>query len=286
MMKKIQLIVFFIIAGFSLQAQTAWIIPDPTTADFDPAKESTLYIDVTKSSDCSELGTAGDLYLWTWSPNELPEGNSKANGEWSASNPELKLTDEGNGIYSFTFVPTEFYEVSAEEVYEKDFSFLVKALDGSGGKTTCSEDKTEDLKVEAVPFVLAKKVGAFPEVGQKDTLFTRPGEFFTLIYDRSLEEDMNILSADNYFVFAKAVGTDGRTYTYATPAQLDSKPELQMIPDEEDKFYWTVQPEIFFGDLLPDGVSVSTLRLQIAKEGARSNGDLVDGTFEFFYKCN
>ncbi|MEL6922758.1 MAG: hypothetical protein AAFO94_01840, partial [Bacteroidota bacterium] len=144
-MKNIALLIFlsFGVSLSMLNAQKAWIVPDPTTADFDPTKEITIYIDVKKTEDCPELADLEELYMWTWNPNELDAGSPKANGSWGESNEVMKLTNEGGGIFTYTMVPTEFYEVTADVVYEKDFSFLAKALDGSGGKTACGEDKTE-----------------------------------------------------------------------------------------------------------------------------------------------
>ena len=61
------------------QSQTAWIEPDPKTAAFSPTKEATIYVDISKT-ECPDLANLRDLYMWTWSPNELPVGNEKNNG--------------------------------------------------------------------------------------------------------------------------------------------------------------------------------------------------------------
>lgn len=270
----------------SAQQDVAWIEPDPTTINFDPNQEVKIYFDVTQSEFCSELATLNELYMWTWLPNELPAGNEKANGTWDASNSLLQLTNEGDGVFSYTMVPTEFYEVSAEEVYENDFAFLVKANNGAGGATGCPEDKTEDLIVEAEPVSLVRKVFSFPDIIDDDTLATRSTDIFTFIYDNKLEEKEGLDSASDFNVFAKAIGTNGVEYTYASPAQLDNFPELDMVPVGDDVYHWYIIPDRFFADLLPDGVYVESLKLQVAREGARSTADLVDGTFFFHFKCN
>ncbi len=281
---------FFMVASLfalHLDAQKAWIVPDPTSAAFDPAQEVTIYMDITKT-DCPELAEHTDLYMWTWNPNELPADSPKANGTWTESNEIMKLTAEGNGIFSYTLIPTEFYEVSAEEVYANDFSFLAKLKNGSGGVTSCPEDKTEDLEVLAEPFILDRKVYSFPDVDTGDSLFTTPDDFFTLIYNKNLEEKENILAAENYNVFLKIIGSNGSTYTYAPPTHLDDYPELRLVEstEKENEFYWTIQPKSFTSSLLPDGVEISTLLIRIAIENATTTNDLVDGSFEFHFICH
>ncbi len=274
-----------LLGPMTAQGQAAWIEPDPTTINFDPNQEVTIYIDLKQSEFCSELANLEELYMWTWLPNELPAGNEKHNGSWDNSNDLLQLTNEGNGIFSYTLIPTEFYEVSAEEVFANDFALLAKAKDGAGGLTSCPEDKTEDLIVEAEPVSLVRKVFSFPDV-VKDTLATRSSDIFTFIYDKKLEEKPGLEDATEFNVFAKALGTDGVEYTYAPPAQLDNFPELRMRLVEEDLYHWTIIPDQFFVELMPEGVTVQSLRLQIAKTGATSTADLVDGTFSFFFLCN
>ncbi|HMR44010.1 MAG TPA: hypothetical protein PKC40_09260 [Saprospiraceae bacterium] len=278
---------FFSLFFFTFaHAQKAWIEPDPTSAAFDPTKEVTIYVDVNKSEFCAALATLPELYMWTWNPNELPAGSPKANGTWTQSNDILKMTNEGNGIFSYKMIPTEFYEVSADVVFDKNFSLLLKGKDGSAGMTTCPEDKTEDLSIEAIPFVLDKKVASFPEGNTKDTMFTRSSDFWTLIYNKNLEEKPALVDATEFYVFIKAVGTDGRTYTYAPSSQISNKPELKMTERESGKYYWTIQPDVFFQNLLPNSVQVKSLVAQIAKKGASSTGDLVDGSFSYHFICN
>lgn len=46
-------------------------------------------------------------------------------------------------------IPTQFYEVTAAELYNNDINLLLKKKDGTGG--AAGEDKTEDLKIELAP---------------------------------------------------------------------------------------------------------------------------------------
>lgn len=267
-------------------AQAAWIEPDPTSADFDPTTEVTIYIDANQT-ECPDLANFDQVFMWTWSPNELAAGEVNANGEWGASNPNLMLTPEGAGIFSYTMIPTEFYQVDAATVYENDFSFLIKLADGAGGMTTCAEDKSEDLEVLSEPFVFERKVYSFPDA-IKDTLAVNPDDYFTLIYNSNLESDSIIRAAGHYNVFLKVVDTDGRTYTYAPPTQLDNFDELKMRDNGDGTYLWTVRPsDILIGgnQPLPADREISHLRLQIAKTGARTGGDLVAGTYDYYYIC-
>jgi hypothetical protein len=281
-MQHLYKILILILVGSQLVAQTAWIEPTP----IDPEEEITIYVDINKTS-CPELASIGqDLYMWTWKPNELPDGDELANGTWDDSNEAMKMTDEGGGVYSYTLVPTEFYKVSGDAVFEEGFCLLVKADDGAGGATSCSEDKTEDLCVEVEPPVLFRpKIYSIPQRIIEDTIPTSADDIFTLVYDHKLEEKQALVDANTFYVFAKGIGTDNKEYLVATPNQLSNTPSLKMEERGNDKHYWTVVPERIFKDLLPDGVELSALDLRVAKEGASSGGDLADGTFRYYFNC-
>ncbi|MEZ5172923.1 MAG: hypothetical protein R2850_05325 [Bacteroidia bacterium] len=69
------------------------------------------------------------------------------------------MTNEGGLVYSYTMVPTEFYEVDAATVYENDIKFLVKPKDGGGYGIP---SKSEDLTFEVNPPNVARTVyGSF-----------------------------------------------------------------------------------------------------------------------------
>jgi hypothetical protein len=281
-MKYILTIALSAIVG-ALSAQVAWVEPTP----IDPEAPVTLYANLNQS-ECPDLATAGvDLFIWTWKPAELVAGSALANGTWDSSNDALKMTDEGNGIFSYTLTPTEFYEVSGDQVFEEGFCFLVKAKNGAGGLTTCSEDKTEDLCIEVEPPVLFRpKVYSLPQSVVADSIPVNPKEVFTLIYNHNLEQKAGLVDASSFYVFARAFGTDGNLYQIAPPNQISNTPSLKMNNDGRDYHYWTVVPEDLFADVLPAGVQLSSLTLQIAKEGATSGNDLVDGTFDYIFQCN
>lgn len=268
-----------------LSAQAAWIEPDPTSIDFDPSAEATIYVDANQT-ECADLATFDEVYIWTWMPAELPEGDDNHNGMWGESNEALQMTAEGEGIFSFTLIPTEFYKVDAAIVYDNDFSFLIKLRDGAGGLTTCGEDKSEDLEVTAEPVVLERKVNTFPG-NIADTLPTTPSDFFTLIYNKNLEEG-DIAAATEFTVFLKMIDEDGKIYNYARPNELDDFVELRMTNVGNDVFHWTVQPEQFAprgNEPIPEGKALQGFRVQIAKVGAATAADLVVGVFDYYFKC-
>ncbi len=100
-MKKIVLFIYLI--GFALQslmAQTppANVCTSPATYAFD--QEVTWYFDLTGNS----MVTAGEnLYYWSWTPVELPNGAAL-------------LTYEGNMLWSLTFTPTMLYGVDLQTI--------------------------------------------------------------------------------------------------------------------------------------------------------------------------
>ena len=64
----------------------------------------TWYFDMTDT----KFKAGEDLYMWTWAPSEPDAGN------WENSSDFAKLKYEGENIYSFTIVPTEYYGVDAD----------------------------------------------------------------------------------------------------------------------------------------------------------------------------
>lgn len=282
MRQTFYIILFLLITCTGTIAQTAWIEPTP----IDPEEEITLFVDMNKTS-CPELASVGiDLYMWTWKPAELAAGKEFANGTWDSSNEALKMTEVGGGIYSYTLTPTEFYEVTEDAVYEEGFCLLVKAKDGAGGLTSCAEDKTEDLCIEVEPPVLFRpKIYSIPQRVVADTIPTSADEIFNLVYNHSLEQKQNLIDATTFYVFAKGDGSDNKEYTVASPIQVSNTPSLKMINRGNDIHYWTVIPSKIFQDVLPEGVHLTSLKLQVAKEGAGSGADLADGTFIFYFAC-
>jgi len=279
-MKKHILILaaFLLTAVGAVNAQKVYTDPE----EIDPNSDVTIFVDLTQM-DCDKLlGNSGPMYIWSWMPAEPVVGN----GDWDNSNAALEMTNEGPDLWSITFTPTDFYGVTAADVYENDISFLVKAQDGgSGGDCSAAgaEFKTEDLMIEVDPPQLGPvKVFSFPEVAN-DSVSINQDDIFTLVYDNSVEEKPSMQNATDLYVYARAYDSNGTRYRPASLSQVGNTPELQMSSDGST-FRWTVQPSRVFQ--VPDGVSLDYLELQIVKPVIANSDDAVDGTFIFFLRCN
>ncbi len=268
--------------------QKTWI---ETTdgSDFAPDKEVKIYVDI-KNCDCQRLLGATEVFLWTWNPaGDEDRSADNKNGEWTASNPTMAFTSEGNDVWSFTMIPTDFYNVDADVVYENDFSFLVKASDGSGlGGGGCDEDKTEDLQilVEA-PVTILPKVYSFPFTVIGDTLYTSDQDVFTLIYNNAEEEKTTMQNLDEAWVYARGMGTDGNTYKVESLNNIGNNPALKMTKVGTARFQLSIIPRRFFPDL-PQGVGIESIRFQILKWAPPgiSLDEIIDGEFMYHFNCN
>ncbi len=85
--------------------------------------------------------TSDAVFIWAWyfDGSGAVGGNALTNGSWTNSSESNRLTNTGNGTYSFTFIPSQFYGTS-------DISrlgMLIKAKDGSD--VGSGEKKSNDL---------------------------------------------------------------------------------------------------------------------------------------------
>lgn len=238
MKKIVSLIVpILFLASFGF-GQAAWVEPNPANVN----AEIKIMIDVSQPDcECPLLLDADSLYLWTWEPTENATIN---NGQWNASNPELKMTKESDNIWSYTLIPTQFYNVEASEVYDKGISFLAKFIDGSA--IDGAEPKSADQHVDIDPLGCVDKVCTFPQ-------FFKDDDYLTIIYDNTLEDksSMQNLDPDNCYFLPTAVA-GGIQYQYTTnnfdPNNLleNSYPELKMTFEGEGKFAYTILSDEFF----------------------------------------
>lgn len=234
-----------------------------------------------------EKAKTEDMYMWTWSPFEHPMGSAKANGEidpaWKNSNPLLKMTKEVDGIYSYILTPTEFYEVSAQMVYDRDIKLLVKPKDGGGYGGP--DFKTEDLTIELDPPVSVIKLSCFPEASgpKKDTLLYGDGDPFSVVYDHKVETKKTLDSATEFYMFPKAIGTDGIEYKLSVNAkQVVNYPQLKMNRSADDVFTGTIIPDKTFP--LPAGIKVREMTIQIVRPYLINSDDSVDEILKYTYK--
>ncbi|WP_255554221.1 hypothetical protein [Mesonia aestuariivivens] len=128
-MKKFFIFVFILFSNLCIaQQQNVNFTINPT--HFNPDDQVTLTV---TNIDLSQWGVS-DLYLWTWfyDLNDQNTQDSPTNGTWGNSNDAQKFTDNGDGTYSFTFIPQDLYGNSNIG----SIGMLAKAKDGSGDKKT------------------------------------------------------------------------------------------------------------------------------------------------------
>ncbi|MDT8414190.1 MAG: alpha-amylase family glycosyl hydrolase [Flavobacteriaceae bacterium] len=130
-MKNLYRLFFFLMCLFGLvaQAQNASLTITPTP--FEENQQVTVTL-----SGLDPVATWGvtDVYLWMWS-FDLNDANildSPTNGVWTNSNEAQRMTNNGNGTFSFTFTPTTLYQRTGIG----RIGILAKAKDGSNGKQT------------------------------------------------------------------------------------------------------------------------------------------------------
>lgn len=269
---------FSIVFAVSNAAAQKAYLADPE--NFDPEAETKLMVDISKCDNQNLLGNPGPLYMWTWNPAELPAADPNANGSWSSSNTALEMTNEGGDIWSFTLIPTEFYKVDKGTVYAKDFSLLVKALDGSDAGA--GELKTEDLSISVDPPVVpAQVISGFPSVANSD-------DVFTIIYDNAVEEKVtlqNMGDNEQLYILIELVLDDSSVVKPYSIFTLNTNPELLMTPKGDAKYYLTMVPELFFADVIPAGRSLQALDIKGLIRESYSPANQSNSALYFQFGC-
>lgn len=255
--------------------------------DVDPTKEITIIVDLTQTSNdwgIVEAAAGGeDMYIWTWKPYEHSASSPKANGigptAWKNSNELLKMTKESEGIYSYTMIPTEFYEVDAKTVYDEDIHFLVKPKDGGGYGDP--DIKTEDLML---PIELPKGPStvftSFPSPFGKDldSLRIQRDDVFSVVYDNNEDEKESLKDVTEMYIYPEITGTDDVVYTIAANAKkVADFPELKMVNNGDGTFQYSMFMSEFVAQFnLPMGVLPKTVHVVCTKPNLKTTADLVD----------
>ncbi len=218
-MKRILLICFFITGSLNLHSQVQNVTFEVSP---DPFQENEM-ITITASDVNPSAWGVTDIYLWAWSSAGGVEQDAPNNGTWNSSNEAHKLTNNGNGTYSISFVPSQFYGRTDLET----IGFLVKAKDGSGDKK--SQDAVYAVGTIDVPPVTEAPVPAGlkdginfnPSDDSKVTLVLfAPGKEFVYLLGsfNNWEKDSNYLlkkdSGKNRFWIELTGLTPGADYTY------------------------------------------------------------------------
>lgn len=224
-----------------------------------------------------------DIFIWTWKPAEHPAGHPLVNGlggaAWKNSNPALVMTKEANHIYSFTMVPTEFYEVDAATCYQEDIHFLVKPQDGGGYGDP--DRKSTDLKVSIDPPSTDRDPAfAFPtKVAQDDIL--------TIVYEnwRETKASMKNLDADSAYIHAECKLVAGGTIRVPNSYFDDptATPQAKMTLVDEGEFEWNIIPEKYFN--LNPGDEIDEIKIIIRKPVFLGGSERIDNDLIVTVKC-
>jgi len=260
----------------------AWI--DPPAPDVEDSMF--LYIDVSQDPNCDILvGGMQPLYIWTWSPAQ-PDGRI---GTWNNSGADALMEQVDGDIWRIGMIPTEFYGVEAEEVYEKGICFLAKQQDGGIGgdcRIGGAEPKTTDVHVPvSSPFAAERKVFSFPNIVNADSLYTQLDDVFTLFYNNKIESKPSMQNLADAWVYFRIVGSDGQTYSVTPLNQIGTNPDLQMTNEGDGLFSFQVIPENFLEGVLPDGIQSARLRFQFITLPLCGSDCAVDGDFFFVIGC-
>ena len=242
----------FLAVSGQIFGQAVSLTPSPTGPD----DLVTLTIDVSQSQENGlktvlEANPDLPVYIWTWSPS----GPVAGNGEWNNSNDAMQLSWQGGLVYSLQFVPSEFYS-DVSSLFSNGISCLAKLKDGNPypGFEDFGEAKTEDFNIGVLPKLCEDQMCIFPETRRKD-------DFVSITYNSNIDSVLTDIENDEVYLQIAGRGTDGQFYTLVPDDQVTSTPELKMtpVPGKPGFYRWTLLPEDFFADILPEGLELLTM---------------------------
>jgi 1,4-alpha-glucan branching enzyme len=163
MKQLLSVFLFFSVHYFvfsQVQNITYTVSPNPFTEDD--------LITITVSNLDPSIWGVTDVYLWAWSHdlNGLNPMDAPNNGSWTNSNEAHKLTNNNNGTFSISFVPSVFFA----RTNIGSFGFLVKAKDGTGDK------KTQDIIVQIGSITTPNVVEQALPTGMQDGINFDPND--------------------------------------------------------------------------------------------------------------
>ena len=242
----------FLAVSGQIFGQAVSLTPSPTGPD----DLVTLTIDVSQSQENGlktvlEANPDLPVYIWTWSPS----GPVAGNGDWNNSNDAMQLSWQGGLVYSLQFVPSEFYS-DVSSLFSNGISCLAKLKDGNPypGFEDFGEAKTEDFNIGVLPKLCEDQMCIFPETRRKD-------DFVSITYNSNIDSVLTDIENDEVYLQIAGRGTDGQFYTLVPDDQVTSTPELKMtpVPGKPGFYRWTLLPEDFFADILPEGLELLTM---------------------------
>jgi glycosidase len=142
-MKKIILLIFFPV--FSI----AQITTNPSTIEVD--QSVTITVDINSSaSDCNGINSPNKVYLHSGVGDDSDPWGFNVIGNWGQDDGVGEMTDNGDGTWSITFIPEQYYNLTPSEA-----STVTKM-----GLVFRSEDGSQELKDDGcTDFFL--NIGAF-----------------------------------------------------------------------------------------------------------------------------
>jgi|GEM_PF-195521 len=242
----------FLAVSGQIFGQAVSLTPSPTGPD----DLVTLTIDVSQSQENGlktvlEANPDLPVYIWTWSPS----GPVAGNGDWNNSNDAMQLSWQGGLVYSLQFVPSEFYS-DVSSLFSNGISCLAKLKDGNPypGFEDFGEAKTEDFNIGVLPKLCEDQMCIFPETRRKD-------DFVSITYNSNIDSVLTDIENDEVYLQIAGRGTDGQFYTLVPDDQVTSTPELKMtpVPGKPGFYRWTLLPDDFFEDILPEGLELLTM---------------------------
>ena len=248
--------VFFMALFLAVSGQTFGQAVSLTPSPTGPDDLVTLTIDVSQSQENGlktvlEANPDLPVYIWTWSPS----GPVAGNGDWNNSNDAMQLSWQGGLVYSLQFVPSEFYS-DVSSLFSNGISCLAKLKDGNPypGFEDFGEAKTEDFNIGVLPKLCEDQMCIFPETRRKD-------DFVSITYNSNIDSVLTDIENDEVYLQIAGRGTDGQFYTLVPDDQVTSTPELKMtpVPGKPGFYRWTLLPDDFFADILPEGLELLTM---------------------------
>ncbi len=164
-MKKLVLLILCISGTLFGQQQNVTFNVQPNS--FNEGDEITITVSNINPSNWNVT----DVYLWAWyyNLNDVFVGDSPTNGTWENSSESQKLTNNGDGTYSITLIPTNFYNATGIG----RMGFLVKAKNGDGDKK--SQDNFVEVGTTSTPTAPTVTEAPVPE-GMLDGLNIDPND--------------------------------------------------------------------------------------------------------------
>ena len=197
MKKNLLLIISLLLGAISLaQQQTGNFTITP------PSFEQDDEITITLSGVVPGVWSTSDVYLWAWYTNANGQQfDSPTNGSWTSSSESQKMTNNGDGTFSFTMTPTDFYGAT-------EIGMLAKAKDGTGDK------KTQDFVTDVGTFQLTLNEP------QEDLNVIQNGDNFSISASNSAGNATYVLSANGSVINTQ---TGINTYSYTDTNITENK---------------------------------------------------------------